>query len=189
MLRPQSPWTAAAHLAVWKLGAVSVPLFSLFGDEALLTRLHDSGACVVVSDREGAAKLGALRAHSEEHASRLEALRCVLVPEDAALDQESSEHERAPTRADDPALLIYTSGTTGAPKGALHAHRVLLGHLPGVEMSHDLLPQPGDVMWTPADWAWIGGLLDVLMPALRSGVPARGACRPRDAGACHAADD
>jgi acetyl-CoA synthetase len=75
------------------------------------------------------------------------------------------------TGADDPALIIYTSGTTGQPKGALHAHRVLLGHLPGVEVSHDLLPQPGDKIWTPADWAWIGGLLDVLMPALHHGVP------------------
>jgi acetyl-CoA synthetase len=68
-------------------------------------------------------------------------------------------------------LIIYTSGTTGQPKGALHAHRVLLGHLPGVEMSHDFLPQPGDRIWTPADWAWIGGLLDVLLPALHHGVP------------------
>ena len=68
-------------------------------------------------------------------------------------------------------VIIYTSGTTGQPKGALHAHRVLLGHLPGVEMSHDLLPQPGDRIWTPADWAWIGGLLDVLLPALHHGVP------------------
>ena len=75
------------------------------------------------------------------------------------------------TRADDPALIIYTSGTTGQPKGALHAHRVLLGHLPGVEISHDFFPQAGDRIWTPADWAWIGGLLDVLMPALHHGVP------------------
>ncbi|MEM6594660.1 MAG: AMP-binding protein, partial [Pseudomonadota bacterium] len=75
------------------------------------------------------------------------------------------------TRAEDPALLIYTSGTTGNPKGALHAHRVLLGHLPGVEMSHDFLPQPGDKIWIPADWAWIGGLLDVMMPALHHAVP------------------
>nr|WP_309139602.1 AMP-binding protein [Siccirubricoccus sp. G192] len=75
------------------------------------------------------------------------------------------------TAADDPALIIYTSGTTGSPKGALHAHRVLLGHLPGVEMPQDLFPKPGDLFWTPADWAWIGGLLDVLLPSLHHGVP------------------
>ena len=61
-------------------------------------------------------------------------------------------------------MMIYTSGTTGPPKGALHAHRVLLGHLPGVQMPHEFLPQPGDRLWTPADWAWAGGLLNVLLP-------------------------
>jgi acetyl-CoA synthetase len=77
----------------------------------------------------------------------------------------------ADTSAEDPAVLIYTSGTTGAAKGALHAHRVLTGHLPGVAVSHDHLGQPGDCLWTPADWAWIGGLFDVLMPGLVLGVP------------------
>jgi acetyl-CoA synthetase len=53
----------------------------------------------------------------------------------------------------------------------LHAHRVLLGHLPGVEWPHEFFPQPGDLFWTPADWAWIGGLIDVLLPAWHHGVP------------------
>ena len=75
------------------------------------------------------------------------------------------------TAADDPALMVYTSGTTGPPKGALHAHRVLLGHLPGIEFPHEFLPQPGDRFWTPADWAWAGGLLNVLLPGLHYGVP------------------
>jgi acetyl-CoA synthetase len=67
--------------------------------------------------------------------------------------------------------MVYTSGTTGPPKGALHAHRVLLGHLPGIEFPHDFFPQPGDRFWTPADWAWAGGLLDCLLPSLHYGVP------------------
>jgi acyl-coenzyme A synthetase/AMP-(fatty) acid ligase len=67
--------------------------------------------------------------------------------------------------------MIYTSGTTGPAKGALHGHRVLLGHLPGVEMPHEFLPQPGDRLWTPADWAWAGGLLNILLPGLHFGVP------------------
>jgi len=89
---------------------------------------------------------------------------------EAGMARQSAQFTPAATRADDPAVIIYTSGTTGAPKGALHAHRVLLGHLPGVEMSHDLFPQAGDRIWTPADWAWIGGLFDVLLPALHHGV-------------------
>ena len=70
-----------------------------------------------------------------------------------------------------PAWIIYTSGTTGNPKGALHAHRVVLGHLPNVEMCHDFIPKPGDLMWTPADWAWIGGLINALFAFWYHGVP------------------
>ncbi len=173
VLLPQSPDTAIGHIAIYKLGAVAVPLFGLFGPEALQYRLRDSGAKAVLTNREGAAKLKEIR-------PALPALRHVICCDGpaegcleliAALRGMSEDFTPVATRAEDPALIIYTSGTTGQPKGALHAHRVLLGHLPGVEMSHDLLPQPGDNIWTPADWAWIGGLLDVLLPALHHGVP------------------
>ena len=89
----------------------------------------------------------------------------------AVLARAADEFTPVATRSDDPALMVYTSGTTGPPKGALHAHRVLIGHLPGIEFPHEFLPQPGDRFWTPADWAWAGGLLNVLLPALRYGVP------------------
>lgn len=157
ILRSQSAWTAAAHLAVWKSAAISVPLFKLFGPEALALRLRDAGVRTVVTDPEGRAFL-----------APFPDLR-VIVPEEGLA--EAGPFATRQTGPDDPAIIIYTSGTTGAPKGALHGHRVLTGHLPGVEMSHDLLGQPGDVIWTPADWAWIGGLFDVAMPALALGVP------------------
>src|SRR5208283_2491670 len=86
----------------------------------------------------------------------------------------SSSFVPATTRADDPALLIYTSGTTGPPKGALKPHRVVLGNLPGFEYSHDLFPQSGDMFWSPADWAWTGGLMDALLPTLHFGYPILG---------------
>src|SRR5690606_15315708 len=75
------------------------------------------------------------------------------------------------TLADDPALLIYTSGTTGPPKGALIPHRALIGNLPGFVASQDWFPQPDDVFWSPADWAWTGGLMDALFPTLYFGRP------------------
>ncbi len=161
--RTQSVWTAAAHIAVWKIGAVSMPLFKLFGEQALLSRLADSAANAVITDPEGAPAIAALQ-------PQLPNLAHIIAPEKTPLP-ESAPMQALDTAVNDPALLIYTSGTTGAPKGALHAHRVLLGHLPGVETSHDLLPEDGDCLWTPADWAWIGGLLDVLMPGLHHGVP------------------
>lgn len=173
VLLPQSIDTAVVHIGALKLGCISLPLFTLFGPDALLHRLQDSGAKVVVTNAEGMAKIAAIRAKlpnlvhvlctdcAQQSKPDFRALCAVQSPEFTPVD----------TAAEDPALLIYTSGTTGNPKGALHAHRVLLGHLPGVEMSHDFLPQPGDKIWTPADWAWIGGLLDVLMPALHHGIP------------------
>jgi len=88
-----------------------------------------------------------------------------------AIRKGSTVFEPVKTRADDPALIIYTSGTTGPPKGALHAHRTLLGHLPGVEFPHNFFPREDDFFWTPADWAWIGGLIDVLFPSWYHGIP------------------
>ena len=172
ILLPQAPETAMAHVAAYKIGAIAIPLFALFGAEALEYRLHDSGARVVVTNAAGAAKLAGIR-------DRLPALQTIFTIDGAfdgtvdlhpALQQVSSDLTPLATRADDPAVIIYTSGTTGQPKGALHAHRVLLGHLPGVELSHNLFPLEGDRIWTPADWAWIGGLLDVLLPAWHHGV-------------------
>ncbi len=173
ILLPQRHETAVAHVAVYKAGLIAVPLFTLFGEEALEFRLGNCGARAVITDADQLAKLAPLR-------ERLPDLRLVLCADgrfDGALDlhteleRASDRFEAAATLAEDPAVIIYTSGTTGQPKGALHAHRVLLGHLPGVEFPHDGLPQPGDRFWTPADWAWIGGLFDVLLPAWHHGVP------------------
>jgi acetyl-CoA synthetase len=177
ILLPQRPETAIAHVATYKMGAIAVPLFTLFGADALGYRLAHSGTRALITDRENLAKIETVR-------GRLPDLAVIVItdlpkgrPEAgllawaAALDAASDRFATAPTGPDDPALIIYTSGTTGPSKGALHAHRVLLGHLPGVELPHEFFPQPGDLFWTPADWAWIGGLMDVLLPAWHHGVP------------------
>ncbi|WP_440995473.1 acyl-CoA synthetase [Arhodomonas sp. SL1] len=177
VLMSQSPETAIAHTAIYRAGAIAVPLFTLFGPEALAYRLGDCSARAVITDTAGMETLAGIR-------DRLPDLEHVIVAGveggrgpagvqawDSLLERASDRFRPAQTRADDPALIIYTSGTTGQPKGALHAHRVLLGHLPGVEQPHEGFPQAGDCFWTPADWAWIGGLLDVLLPAWHHGVP------------------
>jgi acetyl-CoA synthetase len=168
VLMPQRAEVAIAHFAIYKTGAIAVPLFAAFGVEALRFRLKDAGVRFVVADTAGAERVAALRPELPQ----LEAVFDVDSPSFAReLQQADSWCAHEATHAEDPALIIYTSGTTAAPKGAVHAHRVLLGHLPGVEMPHEGFPQDGDRFWTPADWAWIGGLLDVLLPSLYHGVP------------------
>lgn len=173
VLLGQRPETAATHLACAMAGLVALPLFRLFGPDALSYRLEDSGAAALITDAEGVAKVAALR----DDLPALRAVYCVDGPADAAqhlgpaLAASRDNFPLRDTAADDPATLIYTSGTTGAPKGALLPYRVLLGHLPGVVYPHWPFPSPEDRFWTPADWAWIGGLYDVLLPSLYRGVP------------------
>ncbi|HMK69417.1 MAG TPA: AMP-binding protein, partial [Xanthobacteraceae bacterium] len=173
ILLPQTPEVVVAHVAIYKLGAVALPLATLFGAEALAYRLQNSGAKAVITNDDGLTKLAAIRNQTDnvELVVSTDGPREGAAGFGALIDRTSSAFEPVETAPDDPAMMIYTSGTTGPPKGALHGHRVLLGHLPGVEMPHDFFPQPGDRFWTPSDWAWAGGLLDVLLPSLYFGVP------------------
>jgi acetyl-CoA synthetase len=174
ILLPQCPETAISHIAAYKVGAVAIPLFTLFGIDALEYRLSNSEARGIVTDAANFPKI-------MEIWQNLLHLKTVLVTggekNEKTLDfwqvieKGSPDFQPVKTRADDPALIIYTSGTTGPPKGALHAHRTLLGHLPGVEFPHNFFPQEDDLFWTPADWAWIGGLIDVLFPSWHHGIP------------------
>ena len=174
ILLPQCPETALAHIAIYKLGAIAIPLFTLFGPDALEYRLGNSEAKAVITDAANIEKILQIK-------DALPQLKIIIgtraTPQEGVLDfwksieKGSPYFEPAKTKADDPALIIYTSGTTGPPKGALHAHRVVLGHVPGVEFFHNFFPKNDDLYWTPADWAWIGGLIDVLFPSWHHGVP------------------
>ena len=180
ILLGQAVETAIANLACFKCGAVSMPLFTKFGLEDLEFRLADGAARVLVTDSGSFSRLAPAR-------DRLPDLETVFTVDGEtdgtrdfwkALERGSARYENRATRADDPAVLLYTSGTTGAPKGVLHAQRVLLGHIPGMDFANNYLGQPGDCLWSPADWAWIGGLFDVLMPAWYYGLPVIAAPRP-----------
>ncbi|HJE25758.1 MAG TPA: AMP-binding protein [Methylorubrum populi] len=173
LLLPQSAAVVVTHFAIYRLGAIALPLAGLFGEAALRHRLTDSGARAIVTDAGGLAKLERLRPDLPDLVTILSVDGASGPAEDFA-DALASAAEEFETRAsgpDDPALMIYTSGTTGLAKGALHGHRVLLGHLPGWTLMHGFPPEGTGLMWTPADWAWAGGLLNVLLPSLRLGMP------------------
>ncbi|MDP3247799.1 MAG: AMP-binding protein [Polaromonas sp.] len=203
IVMPQRFETAEAYMAVFQMGAVAMPLSMLFGPEALEYRLQDSDAVLAICDENSIASVNTIR-------SRCPALRTVIAA-GAAAGQGDVDYEPAlaaqqraftavKTKADDAAILIYTSGTTGPPKGALLAHRALIGNLPGFVCSQNWfgfdphpnpLPQAGEgadsslspreragvredsqaVFWSPADWAWTGGLMDALLPTLYFGRP------------------
>lgn len=164
-----------AHLAGYRMGAVVLPLFTLFGEEAVEYRLGNAEASAIVTDMGQLSKVLAVR-------DRLPHLKTIIVigagahgrdflDWDRLLASASDSFATLDTRAEDPALLIYTSGTTGQPKGALHAHRMMLGAIPPVEQWLSHWPQGNEVMWTPAEWAWIAGLYDSLFPAWYFGTP------------------
>ncbi|GAA4283663.1 acyl-CoA synthetase [Brevibacterium daeguense] len=178
---PQCWELVVAHCAAYYAGLVVVPLTTKFGPDAVRFRLEDSSSRVLFGRRGDLTRVSSGWSDAPDLTHVVcsddpgdlgqESTKAILPMSDALAGGEVGVFAPQDTHPDDPALLIYTSGTTGNPKGALHAHRVLVGHMPGVRSTHEDFPQPGDRMWTPAEWAWIGGLLDVLFPSLACGVP------------------
>ena len=177
LILPQRPETAIAYMAIFQTGAIALPLSHLFGPDALEYRLAHAEASVALVEPTTIANLWAVK-------DKVPTLRHVIGVGGAResgvhgyeelLAKASRNFQPVDTAADDPALIVYTSGTTGPPKGALKAHRVLIGNVPGFVHSHDFFPQRGDLFWSPADWAWTGGLMDALLPSWMFGVPILG---------------
>jgi acetyl-CoA synthetase len=173
---PQKPETIIAHIATWKLGAVSVPLSTLFGPDGLRYRLDDCDAKVCIGDETNIEPL-------RDIVPDLPALETVLTvdepdPRDGetdfweAIEGQPRTFENVDTRADDDAIIIYTSGTTGDPKGALHGHDVLLSVLPVIAtMGFNLEYSESDLTWTPSEWSWVGPMYSVLFPSMYYGKP------------------
>ncbi len=166
LLLAQDPECAIGHVACWKAGMVSGPCSVLFGSDAISYRLNDCGARVLVTDSANFEKVHAIRGDCPS-------LERILVidgqPEGSenfwtAIENASDEFENVRTASDDIAWISYTSGTTGMPKGSVQPHRMMLGHMPSLEFIYDFFPQDKDALWSPADWAWMAGLMDVIMP-------------------------
>ena len=180
---PQRFETAVAHIAIQQLAAVAVPLSMLFGPEALEYRLKDSGAVLALVECDALPAVRSARLQAPELKHLIVVGECAPDCDEvgwmAALQAEDARFTAEKTKADEAAILIYTSGTTGPPKGALLAQRGLIGNLSGFIASQNWFgfdpaaPQQGTqaVFWSPADWAWTGGLMDALLPTLYFGRP------------------
>ncbi|MCE2860770.1 MAG: AMP-binding protein [Oxalobacteraceae bacterium] len=173
IILPQRPEAAVAHLACHQLGAIAMPMSVLFGPDALQYRFQDSGAMIAIADPAGLQNIRQIRPACTD-------LKRVIAVDDygrdcliweTAMRSASDQFTAVGTQASDPAILIYTSGTTGSPKGALLPQSALLGNLTGFVASQNWFPQKKDVFWSPADWAWTGGLMDALLPTLYFGRP------------------
>ena len=176
---PQRIETAVSLLAILQLGAVAVPLTVLFGPEALAYRLNHAQCKLAICDSASLANMLSVRGQVPLLKT---IIACAGTVDATAIDwhellkQGSDQFEVATTAADDPAFIIYTSGTTGPPKGAIIPHRALFGNLSGFTYSHNQFPQPGDIFWSPADWAWTGGIWDALLPTFYFGHTIVGYC-------------
>ncbi len=178
IILPQLPETIVAHIACYQMGAVAMPMSVLFGPDALEYRFQNSEAVAALADAAALANLAPVRGNCPQLASVIAvgegiapALATGTLDYRALLAGHRPDYQPVVTGPDDPALLIYTSGTTGPPKGAFKPHRVLIGNLPGFVASQNWFPRDDDVFWSPADWAWTGGLMDALLPTLYFGRP------------------
>jgi len=176
---PQVPANPLTHLACWKLGAVSMPLSVLFGPDGLGYRLDDSGAVAAVVDRDTYDTVAEVEAGCPDLETVLEVdwrgegHHGDATPFEPLLEADAGGFERADTDPETPGIIMYTSGSTGQPKGVLHTQSVWLGHCPAFRMYFELDVSEA-VCWTPADWAWIGALGDLLFPAWHYGRPVVG---------------
>jgi len=167
---PQKIETLISHLAIWKIGAISVPLSVLYGPEALDYRLSDSSASVCIVDESNID-------NHRDIVRENQTIEQTLVVGDAdlnstesnfwsAIDGYSDEYELVKTDVMDTMTILYSSGTTGPPKGIVQPHRCVIGHLPSVITSYyDCTINSDDVIWTPSEWAW-GASISAMFAAL-----------------------
>ncbi len=166
LLLAQDPECAIAHVGCFKAGIVSSPTSVLFGPDAIIYRLNDCGAKAVVTDLANYPKIAEIRDQcpSVEHVFVVDGEPDGAVNFWSEIKSANESFTNIDTAADDIAWISYTSGTTGMPKGSVQPHRMILGHMPSLEFIYDFFPQDDDTLWSPADWAWMAGLADILLP-------------------------
>jgi len=184
MFLPRIPELYISFLGALKLGAIAGNLFAAFGYEALEDRLKDSGAKVLVTNKELLDRVNKVR-------KNLPDLKTIfLVDEDSAagvaegtsgvaplssgegqgeakgaaelsfpleMSKASDAFDTAHMNEDDPSYILYTSGTTGKPKGVVHTHGDIVQQHLSTKWILDLHPE--DIYWCTADPGWVTGVV------------------------------
>jgi acetyl-CoA synthetase len=178
---PMLPETVAACMAVAKLGAVFLPIFSGYGTEAIVVRLADAEAKALLTaarfHRRGrAVEMGDV---AREAASRVPSIRTIVI---AGEDWPEPQPGAAPypTRMVDsehPLFIAYTSGTTGRPKGSVHVHggfAVKIAEEAAFQFdcrADDRLFWLADFGWIMGPWEIVGALANGATVCLYDGAP------------------
>ncbi|MDA8307450.1 MAG: AMP-binding protein [Deltaproteobacteria bacterium] len=162
-LLPKTPELLITALAVWRLGAVYVPLFTAFGPDAIELRAGDSGASAVVTNAAHRPKLNDAPSCVGGN------IRVITVADALGKGIEEGDYsfwnelEKAnplekptPVTGDDMMIMLYTSGTTGSPKGVEVPVKALAAFQAYMEFGLDI--REDDMFWNMADPGWAYGL-------------------------------
>ena len=162
-----------AHIAIYSIGAIVLPISTQLPPKAMEYRLRDAEARVALMDAQGANNLLPIlqRCHKLTQLVGIEVADERVLPWRSLLIRQSDVFKPVSTAASDPAVLLYTAGTSGPARGVLLPHSALMGNLPGFVASQSWFPANAETFWTPIDWARANGLFCGLLPALYFGIP------------------
>ncbi len=161
---PRVPYLYCSFLGILKIGAIAGTMFSAFQEQALMDRLSDSGAKVLITNKELSQRIANIR-------DKLTDLKHVLIVDDPSfenvLNAESADLEIEHMQKDEYAFMLYTSGTTGKPKGVVHRHYAILSEHLTAKYVLDLHPE--DIYWCTADPGWVTGIAYEIMGSWSNG--------------------